>query len=78
MDDVKVGHPTPVITPSHSSNEVSPTPSDYTPISILTAVLAHQVKVVDDFGNIPIIVGFHNKFNLKNVLSHPPNLTQIL
>ena len=73
--DVKVGHPTPVIPPPHSSNDVSPNPTYSTLISILTAVLARQVQVVDDFGNIPIIVGFHNKFYLKNVLSHPPNLT---
>ena len=42
-----------------------------TPIIISTAILARQVKVIDESGDILIIVGFHNNFLLENVLSHP-------
>ena len=78
MDDVKVDHPAPIITPPHSRNDVNPAPSDYTPNIILTAVLSRQVEAIYNFGDIPIIVGFHNNCFLWNVFSHPPNLTHIL
>ena len=62
MDDGKVDHPTPIIPPPYSRNDANPAPADSTPISISTAALACQVKVIDDSGHIPIIVGFHDNF----------------
>ena len=78
MDDGKVDHPAPIIPSTHSRNDSTPATTDSTPISIPAAVLALQVKVIADSGDIPIIFGIHLKKYLKIFLSHPTNLTQIL
>ena len=62
----------PNIPPPHSRNDANPAPEDSTPISIPTAELARQVKVIDNSGNIPIIVDFHNNFLLETFLKASP------
>ena len=65
MDDDKLDHLLPIIAPLHLRNDVNPVPSYSSPVTLLTAVLSLQVKVIDDYGDILILVGFHNKFYLK-------------
>ena len=78
MDCGKADHPAPIIPPSNLSNDANPATAYSTPISILTAVLARQVKVIDDSSNISNIVSFHNIFFIEKFSSHPPIFTQIL
>ena len=61
IDYGKAGHPAPIIPPLNSRNNVKTTPTDSTPISISISVSAHQVKVIDTSGDIPIIVGSHKR-----------------
>ena len=72
MDDGKADHPTFIIPPPNSRNDVNSAPTDSTTISISTAVLARQVKIIYDSGDIPIIVGFHNIFVLEKCLKSSP------
>ena len=67
MDDGKADQPPPIIPPPHSRNDTNTAPTDYIHISISTAVLPLQIKVIDNYGDIPIIVGFHNKCLLENL-----------
>ena len=62
MDDGKSDHPAPIIPPPHSSNYANSAHTYSAPIIISTSILAHQVKVIDNSGIIPIIVGFNKIF----------------
>ena len=68
MDDGKADQPAPIISPPHSRNDANTSPTESTPMSISTAVLARQVKVIDDSVDIPIIFRFHKKVLLEKCL----------